>query len=287
MTYITNNLFNSAMAVLVLAGLSLPLHAEETTPSRITKSISYANNLEKNITVRKAELEQAETDVKAALVKQGFRTESLPVGAHVDSESYHYGGDITLYDATTTLISDFDDDGFYHRFSVGIDADTVYSTAWVYAELYLSYEGGPWNHYATSSAFHIHGDSELDVFVVETELAEGFPAGYYDVRIELYDADTDEWLLNYGPYDDASLSTLPLEDSVYDDDYYSTGYSTEVIVAGHGGLSLWLLAVIGLMGVFRRTVNRSTVPITGEEYLYSRRLVAETCKDTGSPRPRG
>ena len=64
-------------------------------------------------------------------------------------------------------------------------------------------------------------------------------------------------LHSYGPYDDDSLSTLPLEDSVYDDDgYYSTGVTTEVIVAGHGGVSVWLLAMFGLMGLLRKAVRR-------------------------------
>jgi hypothetical protein len=89
------------------------------------------------------------------------------------------------------------------------------------------------------------------VFYVETELAEGFPAGYYDVRIELYDADTGEWLLNYGPYDDSSLTALPLEDSMHDDDYYSTGYTTEVIVAGHGGIDVWLLITFALVALLK------------------------------------
>ena len=124
------------------------------------------------------------------------------------------------------------------------------------SKLYLSYEGGPWNYYASSDDFHIHGDSELDIYVVETELAEGFPAGYYDIRIELYDAEYGDWLLTYGPYDDDSLSALPLEDSVYDDVYYSSAYTTEVIVAGHGGISVWLLAVFGIMGVARLISHR-------------------------------
>jgi hypothetical protein len=234
-----------------LAGFALPSAAAENSAARTSKSISYSATAAADETGRKAELDQAEPDSMDALVKQGFRTEAAPAGVHVDSIVYIYEGDISVYDASTTLISDFDHDGFYHRFSVGIDADTVYATSYVYAELYLSYEGGPWNYYASSDAFHIHGDSALDVFYVETELAEGFPAGYYDVRIELYDADTGEWLLNYGPYDDSSLTALPLEDSMHDDDYYSTGYTTEVIVAGHGGMSAWLLAVFGLAGVFR------------------------------------
>jgi hypothetical protein len=256
MRFTQNRLVKHLCVLIALAGFSLPLAAAEESEQRTSKSISYTATAAADEASRQSELDQAEVDSMAALVKEGFREETAPVGVHVDSIVYVYEGDISVYDATTTLISDFDDDGFYHRFSVGIDADTVYSTSYVYAELYLSYEGGPWNYYASSDAFHIHGDSALDVFYVETELAEGFPAGYYDVRIELFDADSGEWLLNYGPYDDSSLSALPLEDSVYDDDYYSTGYTTEVIVAGHGGMDVWLLTVFALTGVLVRCSRR-------------------------------
>jgi len=256
MPFSTHIIYKTAIVLIVLAGLSMPLHAEETASTRTSKSISYTGEVELDEAVRKAELDKADADVLDALVKEGFRPESAPIGVYVENITYHYGGDITIYDASTTLISDFDDDGFYHRFSVGIDVDTISSTSWVYAKLYLSYEGGPWNYYASSNDFHIHGDSALDIYVVETELAEGFPAGYYDIRIELYDAEYGDWLLSYGPYDDGSLSALPLEDSVYDDVYYSSGYTTEVIVAGHGGVSVWLLAVFGFIGVMRLMAKR-------------------------------
>jgi hypothetical protein len=250
MPTITNTLYRAAAVFIMVAGLVMPAQAEETTKPAV-KSITYAAKTELDETARKTELDMAETQSLDVLVKQGFRIESVPSAVHVDNISYHYGGDITIYDAFTTLISDFDHDGFYHRFSVAIDADTIYSTSWVYAKLYLSYEGGPWNYYASSDDFHIHGDSELDIYVVETELAEGFPAGYYDILIELYDAEFGDLLHSYGPYDDDSLSTLPLEDSVYDSDYYTTGITTEVIVAGHGGISFWLLAAFGGAGVLR------------------------------------
>jgi len=249
-------IYKTVLVLIALAGLSMPLQAEEAVSTRTSKSISYAGEVKLDEALRKAELDKTDADVLDALVKEGFRPESGAVGVQVDIISYHYVGDISIYDASTTLISDFDDDGFYHRFSVGIDVDTLSSTSWVYAKLYLSYEGGPWNYYASSDDFHIHGDSDLDIYVVETELADGFPPGYYDIRIELYDAEYGDWLLSYGPYDDDSLSALPLEDSVYDDDYYSSGYTTEVIVAGHGGVSVWLLVVSGFMGVMRLMVKR-------------------------------
>ena len=256
MRFNTNTIYKAAIVMIALVGLSMPVQAEETLSTRASKSISYAGNVELDEAAHKTELDKTDIVAMDALVIDGFRLESTAVAAVVENISYNPGGDFTIYDVSTTLISDFDDDGFYHRFSVAIDADTIYSTSLVYAELYLSYEGGPWNYYASSDDFHIHGDSELDIYVVETELAEGFPAGYYDIRIELYDVESGDWLLSYGPYDDDSLSTLPLEDSVYDDVYYSTGITTEVIVAGHGGVSVWLLAMFGLMGLLRKAVRR-------------------------------
>lgn len=252
-------LLNSVCALSVLLATPLTIQAEVSTASYV-KSISYINNLETDETSRKAELDQTTVESLEPLSLEGFRLESVPAAAVVESTVYYYDGDISIYDASSTLISDFDDDGFYHRFSVAIDADTVYSESWVYARLYLSHEGGPWNYYATSADFHIHGDSELDVFVIETELAEGYPTGYYDIRIELYDAEWGDYLLSYGPYDDDSLSALPLEDSVYDHTSSSVVYSTEVIVAGHshGGLGLGFVAALSLIGLLRRLSARAS-----------------------------
>jgi len=257
MRYISQIIYRTAMVLIVFAGLSMPLHAQDTASSRSSKSISYAATVELDEAARTTELDSTEALVLPDLLKQGFRTESLPAAVLVESTSYHYGGDIIVFDAFTTLISDFDEDGFYHRFSVGIDADTIFSTSWVYVDLYLSYEGGPWNYYASSSDFHIHGDSEQDIYVVETELAEGFPAGYYDIRIELFDAESGELLHIYGPYDDDSLSALPLEDSIYDDVHFTTGVTTEVIVAGHGGLGWMFIVAMVLAGLARNRFNRN------------------------------
>jgi hypothetical protein len=250
----TKKLLNSVFALLTLIATSLALQAEESQIISV-KSISYNKYLEDDETTRKSDLDQAVVELLDPLAKEGFRPESMPAAVAVESTDYYHDGDISIYDASTNLISDFDDDGFYHRFSVGIDVDTVYSESWVYARLYLSYEGGPWNYYSSSADFHVHGDSELDVFVIETELAEGFPTSYYDIRIELYDADYGDYLVSYGPYDDPSLSTLPLEDSVYDDASSSVVYSTDIIVAGHGGLGVLFIAATSLVWLLRKTAS--------------------------------
>ena len=255
MRYTSQTIYRMGVLLILLAGLSMPLLAADVSTVRSSASISYAADTALDEAARETLLDSTATEVMPALQTDGFRQDAVPAAVYVENITYHYGGDIIIFDAFTTLISDFDGDGFYHRFSVGIDADTIYSTSEVYVDLYLSYEGGPWNYYANSDYFHIHGDSELDLYVVETELAEGFPAGYYDVRVELFDAHTGELLHIYGPYDDDSLSALPLEDSVYDDDYYITGVTTEVIVAGHGGLGWLFIAALSMVGLMRTGIG--------------------------------
>ncbi len=239
----------------LLLVLSAPLMAATNESSRTSKSISFIKNTELDKTTKDTQLRQVDADIMPMLNTQGFRLESTVKALHVVSSDYNNHGEISIYDATTLLISDFNENGFYHRFSISIDADTIYNTAYIYARLYLSFEGGPWNHYATSDNYHIHLDSEADTFVIETELADGFPPGYYDIRIELYDADINHWLLSYGSYDDASLNALPLEDSYYDDQHEPVllPVETNIVVAGHGGsMSWWLFFLPVVIAVLRQ-----------------------------------
>ena len=246
---------------ILLLMLSAPLMAASSSDTRSSKSISFSNSSDIDQTTKDTLLKQANIEEMSALLTQGYRIESLSTTASTDNINYNHTGEIIIYDASTELISDFNDDGFYHRFSVSVDADTIFDVSYVYAKLYLSYQGGPWNHYTSSDAYHIYGDSELDIFTIETELADGFSPGYYDIRIELYNADTDEWLLSYGPYDDASLSALPLEDAYYDEQYQETIYpvETEVVVSGHGhgSMSWWLLIIPALLLSARQLVREN------------------------------
>ena len=163
----------------LLVMLSAPLMAATSSDIRSSKSISLTNSKASKDEL----LKQVDAEVMAPLLKQGFRVESLVVGISTENVSYNHAGEIIIYDASTELISDFNYDGFYHRFSVTIDVDTIHDMSYVYARLYLSYEGGPWNHYASSDAYHIYADSERDIFTIETELADGDAPGYYDIRI--------------------------------------------------------------------------------------------------------
>lgn len=257
---LTTGLLSWAMLTLMSAHLHAATIDEADTGERVVKSISYATASTPDKEYKDQQLKQSETRNLAPLSKDSYRLESNSVSVELHTTvDYIVSPEFTLFDATTDLLADFDYDGFHHRFSVNIDADTIHSVAYVYAKLYLSYEGGPWEHFATSDAYHIYGNSELDSFSVETELADGFPAGYYDIRIELYDADFDHWLLSYGPYDDPSLFALPLEDSYRDDVHpvvdvtvgIPVPVEAEVVVSAHHGAMSpwWLLLGAGILAL--------------------------------------
>lgn len=229
--------------IIILFFLLSSLQAETIQDVRASTSVSY-------LATEKipADFNSTEANVMPALKKFGYRNESQQPEKTIQTKSCGCGA--FVFDATTTLLSDLDNNAHYHRFKVAIDADSSDTHGeWVYAKLYLSLEGGPWNHYATSGDFYIKGQTSLDEFVVETELAEGFPTGYYDIRIELYDANFDDWLDTYGPHDDSSLNAIPLEDAERDD-HYDYGYSI------HGGGSVgWLfLASLAVLGFGRRWI---------------------------------
>ena len=142
------------------------------------------------------------------------------------------------------LDGDFDGDGHFYVIDLEWDADTIYDSLDVYAVVWLSFEGGPWEEFLTSDVYTLEGDSTLDYYRVESELQQGYPRGYYDLLLELYDPVTGDLLAEIGPVDTAALDELPLEDADRDapfiivDDHH-----------GHGG-SLGLLSTFGLLGLY-------------------------------------
>jgi hypothetical protein len=164
---------------------------------------------------RSDQLDLAPVDASSPLAVGGSR---MSGAAQARVLAHPTGRVFTVYDAHAFISRDYDDDGFYHHLKVSFDPDvTSGGSAWVYAKLYLSLEGGPWNRYFTTDVFPIDGDARDDAYNVVTNLLDGYTTGYYDVLIELYDADYDLLVDSYGPYEDRDLAVLPLEDSFSDD----------------------------------------------------------------------
>jgi hypothetical protein len=158
--------------------------------------------------------------------------------------------DFWIYYADVELFNDDDRDGYFHGIDVLFDADTYFEVADVYAVLYLSYEGGPWNEYAVTETFSIYGATSDDEYVVVSELMSGYPAGDYDLLIELYDTFDGSLVADLGPEDNPDLGYLPLEDFDRDDPRRGSG--------GHGGGAVdWLTAfLLGSVWVTTRVRRR-------------------------------
>lgn len=151
-----------------------------------------------------------------------------------------------IFFADVVLFGDDDGDGHFYGIDLLFDADTIFEAADVYAVLYLSLEGGPWNEYHVTDTFRIFGATSDDEYVVVSELESGYPRGSYDLLIELYDTFDGRFVASLGPTDTSELSFLPLEDFQRDDPHFlppvSHGHS-------HGGGAVDL-AMIGILGLF-------------------------------------
>lgn len=145
-----------------------------------------------------------------------------------------------VFDAWITLHQDRDYDGYYHHFSLEIDADTEYASAQLYARLYLG-TNEVFQEFHVTDNFTIYGDNSDDSYVIETELLTGFPADDYEVLIELYDAYSDELVAVYDGYNDADLYLISLESKNYDQP------QVEVVHEHAGSLGLWGLLLMPLL----------------------------------------
>jgi hypothetical protein len=163
--------------------------------------------------------------------------------------------DFWIYDARAGIVFDYDGDGFFTRLELDIDADTYFQSADVFAVIYLSLEGGPWNELTETDLFSIFGQSADDEYYVDTDLISGFPPGYYDVLIELYDDFDGRLVAVYGPSDDIDLFELPLESQTNDDPP-----GTEVIIVetneGGGAGGPLMLGALAFALALRRIAPR-------------------------------
>ncbi len=231
-----------AALVLLVVGASESFAAEDNTEQRVTRSAGAAITAGPNAT--DLALAEAEEETQDPLQTDGERK---PTGAKETklAAPNSYSG-FWIYSATTELLYDFDFDGYFHFLRVRFDADTDFVEARVYARLYLSLDGGPWNPYYTTDDFNIYGTSGTDDYEVATELISGYPRGLYDVLIELYDADFHDLVAEIGPFETSALGLLPLEDRGRDGTVSAPPPPVSRSSGGGGGLGFWTLGILAL-----------------------------------------
>ncbi len=265
-------MFNSKLLINLTVALLLinPLASSQELPpvAKTSHSIGGIKNLLSENNVGKDKLLKQAISTKRAKALKGFSRASivdadqqkstLPSSVYLTENSagnsYSLHHSFSIYRAYSQLVTDIDADGYYQTFSVTFDADLLSpvanQAAYVYADLYLSQNGGPWILYFSTDNFVINGEDTADEFEVVTQLDSGYVPEHYDVLIDLYEVGYSDVVATYSSNDSNALYALPLESSDYDPEYVEVDYHEE-----HGGGSSWLLISALLLFVSRRIKN--------------------------------
>lgn len=222
-------LLAGAVLLIAISATTSAAPAVEDDTKRVTLSKHYQGDGRENAAAIKES-----RDEYGELSLTGTRTGKTRSGANAKTasgESMSPNVDFWFYLADVDLYADDDRDGFYSGVDLLIDVDTYYSVADIYVVAYLSFEGGPWEEYAVTEDYTIFGTSGTDDYVIVTDLVSGYPTGDYDILVEVFDADTNDFLAFIGPEDTSELAFLPLEDMNRDATF---GGDTRVTV-NHGG----------------------------------------------------
>lgn len=241
------------LASLFAAGLFVDATASEPPANSATVSnerTSISLHVVRGGRENRTETRETTEDYEA-LVTSGSRSTEKTRGtlgkSGLAAESQSASFDYWFFDADVILYNDDDNDGYYHGIDLLFDVDTNFVAADIYAVLYLSYEGGPWNEYAETGDFTIYGASGSDEYVIETELMSGYLTGSYDLLIEVFDAYDNSFLTSYGPNETSELAYLPLED-------YNRDAPVDVIVVhehgGGGSMDHWIVGALFMLLLF-------------------------------------
>ena len=222
---------------------------DQAAPDKVSR-----NEVAANASKLEARAASAKRDASALRSTQQASASTTP-----NTDFWFYSVDVDIY-------GDRDVDGYYTTVDILFDVDTYHTLEEVYAVLYLSYEGGPWEEYADTEDFWISGSSASDDYVIVSDLVSGYPTGSYDVLIELFDAWDNSFVAFIGPEDTSELALLPLEDEQRDA-AIGPNPQPEVVSRGGGGamdvstLAFFVLASVtaGVAAIRRRRQPGSLV----------------------------
>ena len=165
---------------------------------------------------------------------------------------------------TTTLIIDDDDDGHYSKFRIDFDPDADFDGTFVYAEVWVRAQGGEWIQEHVSDDFLVDASGDDDVYSLTADWISGYPTAFYDVQIDLRDADTGALVASAGS-EREELSRIPLEDQARDmrvnpQPPSGGGGDSSSRERGGGAIGGWFaMALLMLLAVGRlRPVRRHT-----------------------------
>ncbi len=211
--------------------------------------------------LKSAQPGEFQQQARSSFLVEGFRYESsASVRRHCECLY-----SVSVWDAKVFLSGDADHDGYFHELKVELDLDLDggQSAADVTVVISISFKGGPWNRLFSSNEIHLTGQSREDTYIIETHLESGYPAGIYDLLIEVFDHRSGDWLLSHGPNEDLALRTLPLESLTHDriGGAHLTGTHLEYGIYGSGSVGRLSLLFLFSVGFFRFKAKRIEIEV--------------------------
>ena len=155
-------------------------------------------------------------------------------------------GDSFIGYVGSDLFGDFDEDGFYTDLTLEYDIDTQRLGDTVYAEIIFINRAEGWQQTVYSDNFNLGNQTEF----IDLTFNAGYPAGFYDIQLNLIDYQTDEVIADAGQ-EFSSLNGLPIEST--DNDIFFDGPEpvVDVVVHGSSGSLGWSVILIGLLVLVR------------------------------------
>lgn len=156
-------------------------------------------------------------------------------------------GDTLISYVASELFADFDADGFYTDLTLEYDVETQYTGETVYAEILVINRNEGWQQVLSSDDFILGNQTEF----IDLTFNEGYPAGFYDIQINLIDILTGQ-VIAEAAQEFSSLRALPIESVNNDAIFDGPGSDVDVVVHGSSGSLSWSIFLLGLFGLARR-----------------------------------
>lgn len=185
--------------------------------------------------------------------------DNLPLESLDNDVSYnsHY----SFHEVSVNLKKDNDNDGFYQTFTLNVDADNTSSSRQVIAKIFIKSTTSSWRNLYTSQRFTLAGTTSGDLQHWDFDMLSGYRADTYQLKVELYDATSDQLLLATNSGDYPQLRHLKFEDASNDvrsnnpQPPNNNGGNKKTSSSGSGSLNIFtLFSLFGLL-LHRRKIR--------------------------------